>query len=275
MKQRPSEGKGNDHPQILGLITARGSSKGLPRKNILPVAGRPLLAWTVEAALGSRFLSRVVLSTDDEEIARVGRAWGAETPFIRPGHLARDDSPHTGVIIHALEWLREREGYCPPFFAVLLPTAPLRTAEDIDAACRLALEGKADRVLGVCPSPVHPYFIKGLDDRGRLRDFLEPPAIYLRRQDLPPAYANFGTINVTRTAPFLALGDWPEKRTLPYLMPLERCLDVDTAWDLHLADLILTDRNREARLGPGSDESSAPRLPRLTEPKELRPASGL
>jgi CMP-N-acetylneuraminic acid synthetase len=275
MAQAFPRGPGKDQPEILGLITARGSSKGLPRKNILPVAGRPLLAWTVEAALASRFISRVVLSTDDEEIARVGRDWGAETPFVRPEELARDDSPHIGVIIHALEWLWKEEGYRPPYFAVLLPTAPLRTNRDIDAACELALAEKADRVLGVCPSPVHPYFIKGLDGRGRLRDFMEPPEIYLRRQDLPPAYANFGTINVTRTEAFLKLGDWPVQQTLPYIMPLERCLDVDSAWDLHLADLVLTHRNQRPGAGPGTDESPRPHLTSPAGSKEARPAAGL
>ena len=262
-----------NQPLILGLITARGSSKGLPRKNILPVAGRPLLAWTVEAALKSRFLSRVVLSTDDEEIARVGRAWGAETPFTRPAELAKDDSPHTGVILHALRWLQEKEGFRPTHFSVLLPTAPLRTARDIDAACELALEAKADRVLGVCPSPVHPFFIKGLNAEGRLCDFMEPPEIYLRRQDLPPAYANFGAINVTRTGSFLELGNWPETRTLPYLMPPERSLDVDSAWDLHLADLILTDRIKKA--GPEPVRAPKPILSPLAKAKDQRPVTNL
>jgi CMP-N,N'-diacetyllegionaminic acid synthase len=275
MAPRLLKGTGRDRPEILGLITARGASKGLPRKNILPAGGRPLLAWTVEAALESRYISRVVLSTDDPEIARVGRAWGAETPFLRPQELARDDSPHTGVILHALEWLRDQEGNQPSHFAVLLPTAPLRTARDIDAACRLALERKADRVLGVCPSPIHPYFIKGLDGQGRLRDFLDLPEIYLRRQDLPPAYANFGTVNVTRTGAFLALKDWPQDRTLPYLMPLERCLDVDTAWDLHLADLVLNDRNRRAGAEEVRDEGREPSLFPLAEPEEPRSATGL
>ncbi|MBW1712347.1 MAG: acylneuraminate cytidylyltransferase family protein, partial [Deltaproteobacteria bacterium] len=204
----------------------------------------PLIAWTIEAALKSRRLSRVILSTDDDEIAQVGQAWGVEVPFRRPKRLAQDDSPHVEALVHALNWLKKHENYVPDYFAVLLPTAPLRQAEDIDAACDLVLAQKADTVLGVCESPIHPFFIKGLTKDGRLTNFVDVPKGYLRRQDLPQALANFGTINVTRTKKFLELKDWPSERVFPCHMPPERSLDVDSAWSLRLADLILTDQQK-------------------------------
>src|SRR5580704_13363907 len=145
--------------KILGLITARGGSKGIPRKNIIPVAGKPLLAWTIEAARGSASVDRVVLSTDDEEIAGVGRQFGAEVPFMRPGALAGDTAGSLGVALHALDWAAREGGGEPGYLLILQPTSPLRTSEDIDAVFELALERQAPAVLGVreTVSPSHPY----------------------------------------------------------------------------------------------------------------------
>src|SRR5262245_16834240 len=122
---------------VLGLITARGGSKGIPRKNLVPLLGRPLLAYTCEAALASTSLARVVLSTDDEEIASVGRAEGIEVPFMRPAELSRDDTPSIDVAVHAVQWLATHAGWQADALVLLQPTSPLRTAHHIDEACAL------------------------------------------------------------------------------------------------------------------------------------------
>lgn len=231
-------------PHVVGVITARGGSRSIPRKNIVPVAGKPLIVWTIEAALKSSSLSRVILSTDDTEIAKVARQWGAEVPFIRPAKLAQDDSPHIPVIIHTVEWLELNEGVRPDYVFLLQPTCPLRSAEDIGNAIQLALENDADGVVSVCEAPSHPYLTKRVTADGRLEDFVSKPEGYLRRQDLSAAYALNGAIYLARREILLEKETWYTDRTYAYIMPAERSLDIDTPWDLYLADLILRDRER-------------------------------
>lgn len=228
---------------IIGLITARGGSKGIPHKNIRPLAGKPLIAWTIHAARQSQTLNRVIVSTDDVEIAEVAREWGAEVPFMRPPELAQDDSPHHDVILHAVNWLEAETASPPRYIMLLQPTSPLRTAEDIDRAIALATEKDADSVISVCPIPHHPYFSKQITPDGKLLDFIERPQGYLPRQGLPPAYALNGAIYLVRRSVLLEREDWYTDRTFAYIMPPERSLDIDTPWDLHLADLILRDSN--------------------------------
>jgi CMP-N-acetylneuraminic acid synthetase len=129
--------------KIVGLVTARGGSKSIPRKNVLPLAGKPLIAWTIEAALASRGLDQLIVSTDDEEIASVARAYGATVRFMRPAELARDDSPHIDVVRHAIDWLATRGPSEPEYVLTLLPTSPLRTSEDIDAAIAVPVDRSA------------------------------------------------------------------------------------------------------------------------------------
>lgn len=223
--------------EVLGLITARGGSKGIPRKNLAPLAGKPLLAWTVEAALASRAVGRLVLSTDDEEIARVGADLGAETPFLRPAHLAGDASPHDQVVLHAVQWLEENQGYAPDFVLLLQPTSPLRAARDIDDALEIALKTGADGVMGVTEAKHHPNKVWALDEDGRLEPFIPRPEGYLRRQSLRPAYAENGAVYLLRRSALLRERNLFLDRMAALVMPPERSLDVDTPWDLHLADL--------------------------------------
>ena len=230
--------------KIIGLITARGGSKGIPRKNIHPLAGKPLIAWTIEAALQSKVLDRVIVSTDDEEIARVSRDWGAEVPFMRPTELAQDDSPHIPVIKNTVEWLESNENSRPEYILLLQPTTPLRSAQDIDNAYRLILEKDADSVISVCEAFSHPYLTKHITAEGRLEDFGPRPDGYLARQVLPPVYIVNGAIYFIRCDVLLKENTLYTQSTYAYLMPQERSLDIDTPWDLHLAELILKDREK-------------------------------
>jgi N-acylneuraminate cytidylyltransferase/CMP-N,N'-diacetyllegionaminic acid synthase len=202
-----------------------------------------LIAWTVAAALASSRLARTVVSTDDEHIAAVCRRWGAEVPFLRPGALAGDRSPHMDVIVHALEWLRDREGEHPDYVMLLQPTSPFRTAQDIDAAVSLALNKDADAVVSVSEAPAHPFLIKRLTAEGVLEDFVAKPEGYLPRQALPEAYYVNGAIYLAKRDVILERCAWYTERTFPYLMPAERALDIDTHWDLYLANLVMRDRN--------------------------------
>lgn len=187
--------------KILGLITARGGSKGVPRKNIRPLCGKPLLAYTAESALQAKNLARVVLSTEDEEIAQIGRNCGLAVPFMRPFELAADLTPSLAVVRHALLTLEEKGEF---FDAVCLlqPTNPLRRAADIDASIAQFIASKADCVMSVLPVP-HEYnphwvfFVDGEPD-GKMSLATGGGEPVTRRQDLPPAFHRDGSLYVTR-----------------------------------------------------------------------------
>ena len=229
--------------EVIGLITARGGSKSMPRKNILPLAGKPLIAWTIEAARSSRFLSRVLVSTDDPEIAEVAAGWGAEIPFMRPAELAGDTTPHVLVVEHAIRWLEEAEGSQPEYVLMLQPTSPLRTAEDIDGVITVAREREAIAVVSVSPMDRHPYLSKRILADGTLAEFVTSDIAYLRRQDLPPAYALNGALYLNRCDSLLRDHTFVPPGALAYVMPPERSLDLDTLWDFHLVEMILQDRS--------------------------------
>ena len=229
---------------VLGIIIARGGSRGLPRKNILPVAGKPLVAYTIEAAAKSFLLDRAIVSTDDQEISDVASKWGAEVPFLRPTELAKDDTLAFPVLLHGLDWLAQHEGYRPSHVMLLQPTSPLRTSEDIDSAIRIGLEKDADSVVSCTPvGHQHPYWMKKLTDDGRMVDFVPVKKQYLRRQDLPPAYLLNGAIYVVKGRRLLEMGTFYSDKTYSYVMPPERSLDIDSGLDLRVAELHLQQRS--------------------------------
>lgn len=230
--------------EIVGLVTARGGSKSIPRKNVKPLAGKPLIAWTIEAALQSCGLNRVIVSTDDNEIAQVAQEWGAEAPFMRPSELAQDDSPHIAAVEHAIRWLATHDNAHPDYIMTLQPTSPLRTAGDIDAAIQIAETHTAIAVVSVCEMSRHPYLSKRILPDGTLADFVSSDIAYMRRQALPPAYVLNGAIYLNCCESLLHNQTFLPQGTYAYIMPLERSLDIDTPWDLYLADLILKDRMR-------------------------------
>jgi CMP-N-acetylneuraminic acid synthetase len=230
---------------IVGLITARGGSKSIPNKNIMLLAGKPLIAWTIEEAMKNNYLKRLIVSTDSPEIARVASDWDAEVPFLRPAEFAQDSSSHVSVIEHAIHWMKKNEGEVPEYILLLQPTSPLRTTEDIDGAISIALERDADSVVSVCEANSHPYLTKRIMDDGTLEDFMISEILYLRRQDLPPAFALNGAIFLNRTESLLRYRTFTPKGTRAFLMPPERSLDIDTPWDFYLAELILQDKMRK------------------------------
>lgn len=230
--------------RFVGLITARGGSKGLPGKNIALAGEKPLIKWTIDAA-GKSILDRTIISTDSSEIAIICERAGAEVPFLRPPELAQDDTPHIDVILHALDWL-ESHGDLPDYIVLLQPTSPLRQAEDIDGAISMAIDNDADSVISVFPAPVHPFWIRRLDGSGRLEDFMTWPeqSGYLRRQILPPAYAFNGAIYVLRSSTLREKRNYFTEKTFGYVMSEENSMDIDTQSDLLIADLLLKQRAR-------------------------------
>lgn len=226
--------------KIAAIIPARGGSKGITRKNLAPLAGRPLIAWTIAAALGSTKLGRVIVSTDDAEIAEVAREHGAEVPFLRPPELAADASGALEVALHALDWLEENTSDRPEYLLLLQPTSPLRTTADIDAAIELARARSADAVLSVCEAVPHPFLARRVDEARVLTDFLPVDEKLVRRQDFPDAYVLNGAIYLNRCASLRAARTFQPPGALAHFMPRERSLDIDTPDDLRLAELLLT-----------------------------------
>ena len=236
--------KQSDHraPTILGIIPARGGSKAIPRKNLAILANKPLIAWTVEAAIESDSLDRLVISTDDPEIAEAGKKLGAEVPFLRPTDLASDTATSMDVILHAIRWLEENESYRPDYVLLLQPTSPLRTVTDIRKSIELLLAKRGDSLVSVCESHQHPLWMKSVNEDGKLVDLYPQSATPTRRQDLPPVFALNGAIYLALRTFLLSERTFITDRTYAYVMPENRSLDVDTPWDLYLADLILRDR---------------------------------
>ncbi|MEK7164832.1 MAG: acylneuraminate cytidylyltransferase family protein, partial [Patescibacteria group bacterium] len=169
--------------KILGLITARGSSSSIPKKNIALLAGRPLVSYTIEAAKKSQLLTRTIVSTDNEEISAVAKAHGADVPFQRPAELAQYDTPHIPVVRHALDWLKEQQGEDYDYVMILQPTSPLRTGADIDAAIIIAIDTGADSVMSkVEIVDFDPVKIKRIENDLILPLFADEGAQSARRQ---------------------------------------------------------------------------------------------
>lgn len=231
-------------PCVLGLILARGGSKSIPQKNIALLAGKPLIAYTIQAALCAQGIDRVVVSTDSTEIANVVHSYGAEVPFLRPQELARDDTSSIDAMVHAVQWLVEEEKYQPDYVMLLQPTSPFRAAQDIEKAIELSQEWQADSVISVCSAKHHPYWMVTLEDNMQVNWLVGRSKKYVRRQDLNPTYAVNGAIYLIRCDVFLERHSLYPPRTLAYVMPVERSLDVDTPWDMHLAELIIKGDNR-------------------------------
>lgn len=223
---------------VLALVPARGGSKGLPGKNIAALGGKPLIAWTVEAALASRYIDEVVVSTDCEDIASVAQNYGAQVPFLRPAELATDQASSFDALLHALNWYAER-GRTVDLVVWLQPTSPLRTRNDIDSAIELYEAREARAVVSVCATDHHPWWANTLPPDANMSGFLRPEALNTNRQDLPPHYRLNGAIYLASPQYLARQGSFYGDRTFAYVMPRERSVDIDDAIDLKLANVLL------------------------------------
>jgi CMP-N,N'-diacetyllegionaminic acid synthase len=226
-----------DNKTILAIIPARGGSKGILRKNLRLIKGQSLLAHAINAAKRSPYLDKLIVSSEDAEIIAEAKRAGAEVPFVRPETLAQDNTSGIAPILHALEQLPNYD-----YFIVLQPTSPLRITADIDHALTHLIRNNAPACVSVCAAAHHPQWIFQLSDAQQLQHIM-PGEIALRRQDLPKAYCLNGAIYAAKTAWFCEYQQFLTDETLAYIMPQERSVDIDTEYDLRLAEVFMDDQH--------------------------------
>lgn len=218
---------------VLGLIPARGGSKGIKRKNLIPLGEKPLIAWTIDSAKKSGYLDQLIVSSDDDEIIEVARHYGCDAPFRRSSQLSTDKTPSMDVVRDAL--IR-----CPGFdYVVLLqPTSPLRTAQDIDRALECCVSSRAPACVSVCSVSENPHWMYTMGADQSLVPFLAS-AVPVRRQDLPKMFSLNGAIYIAETDWAVRSKSFVGPNTVGFEMPVERSVDIDTELDLMLAQLLL------------------------------------
>lgn len=229
---------------VLAIIPARGGSKGIPRKNLRLLAGKPLIAHTVEHALEARTVSRVVVSTDDTEIASVARHYGAEV-IRRPPEMSSDTASSESALLHALDHLEKNEGYEPDLVVFLQCTSPLTGSEDIDGTVQALLEQDADSALAV--TPFH-YFLWRRDRQGNAVGINHDKSVRPRRQERESEYLETGAVYVMRAQGFLTAKHRFFGKTAIHLMPRERCWEIDDPLDLAIAELLLRQQQEEVKI---------------------------
>lgn len=231
---------------ILAIVPARGGSKGLPGKNIKMLNGKPMIHYTIEEAQKSKYINRLILSTDSKEIANVCRPTGIEIPFMRPPELATDTALAIDNYEYTLKKMKEEFGFTADVLVVLQPTSPLRTVEDIDNAIAMYIDRKADSVIGLCETP-HPInWTRRVDSEGKISDYLKERISHANRQELEVLYIPNGVIFVLNVNLFLAHKIYYFNNTYAYIMPKERSVDIDDQLDFDLAELILKKRERDS-----------------------------
>lgn len=226
---------------ILSIIPARGGSKGLPRKNIKELCGKPLIAYTIEAAKESKLTNRVIVSTDDEEIACISKKYGAEIPYFRPKELSSDSSPTIDAILHMVGYLKESEGYNPDYILLLQCTSPLRNSKSIDESIKKLITSEFDALVSVCESEVNPYW-SNIFDGDKLKYFIEEGKKINRRQDLPKVYRLNGAIYLIKTEALKAYRTFEPNSLTGYIMDEHSSIDIDTELDFKIAELIIKNR---------------------------------
>lgn len=228
--------------KILGVITARGGSKGLPGKNIRPLGGKPLIAWTIEAAKQSKYIDSVILSSDDPEICQTARDFGCEVPFIRPEHLATDTADSISVLLHALEQVSENYHG----LVVLQPTSPFRSAFHIDQSIELYDGDSQNSVVSVTESQKSPHWMYWIDKESRhMTPVLKSDNSYSRRQDIPNAYVLNGALYVIGVERFKRDKKLLDENTLAYVMNEKDSVDIDTIIDFKTAQFILENESND------------------------------
>ncbi len=224
--------------KVLAVIPARGGSKGVPRKNIRMLAGKPLIAWTIDAAMRSGVVDQLVVSTDDKEIGQIALAWGAEVPGLRPAALALDETGSMDVVLHVAKQIDVFD-----WLLLLQPTSPLRSADDIRGIMTFALERRAPSVVSVCESSSSPVWMYNLDEHARLSSILPNGDHAYRRQNLSPAYQLNGALYLMRREWLLTNNSFVGDDTLGYLMPPERSADINTQLDWEWVEFLLGKQN--------------------------------
>ena len=228
-----------NNKNVLAIIPARGGSKGLPGKNVRDLCGKPLIQWSIEAALNSRYIDKVIVTTDDENIANIARSVGADIPFIRPKELASDESPSSEAILHALDYFEEQESY--EYFVLLEPTSPLTESKDIDQALFELDDSKYSSIVGIANvQDYHPEFCVKKSKDNHILKFngasFDAPS---RRQDLEPVYSFDGSLYISRVKSYKENKTFYHSLTLGYLCEEWKRFEIDTLTDFIIVEAIL------------------------------------
>lgn len=221
---------------VLAVILARGGSKGVPAKNILYVGGKPLIAWTIKEAQKSQYIDRLVLSSDNMEIISVANEYGCESPFVRPAHLALDDTPSMHSLLHTIENIENRYDY----IMLLQPTSPLRIVADIDGCIAACVEHNVPACVSITQASKSPFWMYRMDSEGFMQSIMNTSNNTLSRQQLPEVYVLNGAVYVARTEWLIKEGSFMSPMTIGYVMPRERSLDIDNQLDMDICDYLLS-----------------------------------
>jgi N-acylneuraminate cytidylyltransferase/CMP-N,N'-diacetyllegionaminic acid synthase len=227
---------------MIAIIPARGGSKGIPRKNIRDLAGKPLIVWTIETVLGCKNIEEAIVSTDDAEIADVARAYGGHVPFMRPKELSEDGSPAIDAYLYTVDRLVHEGSKKLDAFAVFLPTSPLREVKDIESALAIFESRNADSVVSVVQNLHPPEWAKRIEASGVLHEYFPDFKSNLNRQDYPHSFVPNGSIYVFKTTFLRSKRTYYSKNTYAYVMPKERSIDIDDEYDLALAEWLMAKR---------------------------------
>lgn len=227
---------------ILGIIPARGGSKGVPGKNIKDLNGIPLIAYAINEGKKSKYINKLIVSTDDNEIARVSKKYNVEIPFMRPKELAQDNSNAIDAYIYTLNKMEKDFGYRADILVVLQPTSPLRTSEHIDEAIEMLLKSKGDSVISVCEVEHSPYWYKVVDNEGKITSFVEFKESNANRQELPKVYRPNGAIYVFKRELITELKTYYTDKSYGYVMKQEDSVDIDTILDFKFAEMLINER---------------------------------
>ena len=232
---------------VLAIIPARGGSKGLPGKNIKVLCGKPLIAWSIEAGLGSKYIDEVMVTTDSDEIARIARDFGASVPFLRPAELASDTSTSMDVIRHALDFYEEKTHKVFDYIALLEPTSPLRVKEDIDNAIELLLGNpQATAVVGICKTESqNPAFLVKRNMNNFLIGYENTDMKIVRRQDISDVYFFEGSVYVSDTATLRARNTFYHENTLGYEFPKWKSIEIDDIDDFIMVEALMQQKRMQ------------------------------
>lgn len=224
--------------KMIAIVPARGGSKGLPGKNIKDLCGKPMIAYTIEAAQKSKYISKIIVSTDDQGIADTAKLYGAEIPFMRPESLAQDSSKALDVYVYTIEQLENDNNTKITDFIVLQPTSPLRRTEDIDRACEIYFNNKADSVISVVEADIPLQWYKEIDKNGKLKKCFEDEN-NLNRQEYKPLFIPNGAIYIFNKKKLFESREYYMDNSYSYIMKREHSVDIDTLLDFQLAQLMI------------------------------------
>jgi CMP-N,N'-diacetyllegionaminic acid synthase len=226
-----------NNKKILAIIPARGGSKGIPDKNIMPICGKPLIAYTIDAGLKSKYIDEIIVSTDSHAIREVASMYGANVPFLRPEELSNDSASSIDVVLHVIDFYKNNN-ITFDYVVLLQPTSPLRTSQHVDASIEKLLNSNETSLVSVCEADQSPILMRNIEN-DKLKEVINFQGKNLRRQDLPTFYILNGALYINSTDMLTHKKRFVCENTIPYVMDKESSVDIDTMLDAKLVELII------------------------------------